>query len=56
MKIIDRQYQGDPFLTLVEQDGKRYVINEAAQIESEERLFAEWDFGLRPNDEDRPGR
>jgi hypothetical protein len=34
--VIDEQYQGDPFVKLIEFGGKRYVLNEARLIEAEE--------------------
>jgi hypothetical protein len=41
-RIVDEQYQGDPFKKLVECNGQHYVLDEAALIEHEEvghRLF-----------------
>jgi hypothetical protein len=41
-RIVDDHYQGDPFLTLIECGGQRYVLNEAALIEAEEQMFRDW--------------
>ena len=46
-RIVDRAYQGDPFLTLVESDGKYYVINEAAFIADEERMHRSLEMDIR---------
>jgi hypothetical protein len=47
LRVIDTEYQGDPFLTLVECDGKYYVINEAALIADQERMYRSFEMDLR---------
>jgi hypothetical protein len=40
-KVIKRDFGGDPFQTLIEFDGRHYILNEAELIESEElAMFA----------------
>lgn len=47
VRIVDTEYQGDPFLTLVESDGKYYVVNEAALIADQERMYRAFEMDLR---------
>jgi hypothetical protein len=46
-KVIDGQHNGDPFVKLIECDGKRYVLNEAALIEQEEATYRSFEMDMR---------
>jgi hypothetical protein len=48
-RIIDEQHKGDPFVKIVECEGKRYAFDEAALIEATEHAYRslEMDFRLK---------
>jgi hypothetical protein len=46
-RIIDDCYQGDPFMKLIEAGGKRYLLSEAALIESEEATYRAFEMSMR---------
>jgi hypothetical protein len=50
--VITEQYKGDPFLTLVEFDGKRYVIDESVLIEQEEQTYRSLEMYFRMQNAD----
>lgn len=41
-RIIDEAYRGDPFVKLVECNGKYYLFDEAALIEQQEEMYRTW--------------
>lgn len=47
VRIVETAYRGDPFLTLVESDGKYYVLNEAALIADQEQMYRAFEMDLR---------
>jgi hypothetical protein len=47
LQIVDEAVGGDPFVKLVEVEGLRYRINEAALVELEERNARKIEMGIR---------
>lgn len=46
-KILDTQHEGDPFKTLFEFAGQRYVFNEAELIAGEEAAHRSFEMDMR---------
>lgn len=46
-KIIDTQHEGDPFKTLFEFAGKRYVLDASELIVQEEAAYRSFEMDMR---------
>lgn len=46
-RVIDDQYNGDPFVKLIEVDDKRYLFNEASLIEQQANVDQSFAMRIR---------
>jgi hypothetical protein len=45
--LSTKAYGGDPFVKIIECEGKRYQMDEAAMIEADERSYREFVAAMR---------